>query len=578
MIAHLWACTWVALAALAATAMLHRQRAAWRHAILLAAMLRFAIPTGWLADSGRLLVKVAPVRVTENLEWLLRSPGGAPMAGSAPKRATFPWMPAIWAAGMALCFGAWARRARLTIRAVRPPDDRELATFHNAAGPEDTELLIVAEDVVPGAWGWWRPRVLLPDGLSAQLTEAELEAVLVHEFAHLRRRDNLTAALARTVASIFWFHPLVWWMENRMLAERETACDELVLARGSRAEDYVSAISKVCRMSFAGAQGYAGVTGWNLKTRMEFIMSVDLNRRSSRVARALPALFIAAIVMLPVAGGYLRAQSQASTERFQDGVKLLGEKKYDEAAQAFREASQLDPTNTRGLMGQVEVLTAQSQYDKALAMLQAEVGRNPNPGLLMNLGNLMVRARHYDDALNVYAKLEPSADLSTRIGETYRRKGDLDSAIANLRQAVKMAPDNVVARSTLALVLDAAGKKPEAQMEYFEVIRLNPNNGVSLNNLAYLLASNGGDLDEALLLAQRGHKALPDSDEVSDTLAWIYLKKEQPDEALPILNELVQKQPGSAEYHEHLAMALQAKGDEFAAAEQRRTAERLRAK
>jgi beta-lactamase regulating signal transducer with metallopeptidase domain len=84
------------------------------------------------------------------------------------------------------------------------------------------------------------------------LEEAELESVLAHEVAHVGRRDNLVAALAHAIVSVFWFHPLVWWIERRMLAERETACDEFVLARGMRAEDYVAGISKVCCIAFAG--------------------------------------------------------------------------------------------------------------------------------------------------------------------------------------------------------------------------------------------------------------------------------------------------------------------------------------
>jgi len=65
-------------------------------------------------------------------------------------------------------------------------------------------------------------------------------------------------------------------------------------------------------------------------------------------------------------------------------------------------------------------------------------------------------------------------------------------------------PNNGVALSTLALVLDAAGRWPEARRAYEEVVKLDPNNGVALNNLAYLLSEHGGDLDDALTKAQRG--------------------------------------------------------------------------
>ena len=63
-----------------------------------------------------------------------------------------------------------------------------------------------------------------------------MEAMLAHEVAHVRRRDNLTAALHMLVEAMFWFHPLVWWMERRLVEERERACDEEVVEMGGDAE------------------------------------------------------------------------------------------------------------------------------------------------------------------------------------------------------------------------------------------------------------------------------------------------------------------------------------------------------
>jgi hypothetical protein len=73
MIGHLAAWTAVAMVAIAATLVLRGQRAAWRHVILFVALMRFAVPTGWLEDAGRRMVKVAPARL--EAEWLLKGPG-----------------------------------------------------------------------------------------------------------------------------------------------------------------------------------------------------------------------------------------------------------------------------------------------------------------------------------------------------------------------------------------------------------------------------------------------------------------------------------------------------------------------
>ena len=108
----------------------------------------------------------------------------------------------------------------------------------------------------------------------------------------------------------------------------------------------------------------------------------------------------------------------------------------------------------------------------------------------------------------------------------------------------------------------------EAKQVYEATLKLDPNNGVALNNLAFLIAENGGDLDDALTKAVRAKQLLPGMAEVSDTLGWIYLKKNLSDNAIEIFKDLVSKQPNQSTFHYHLAMALQQKGDRSRALEQ----------
>ena len=91
-----------------------------------------------------------------------------------------------------------------------------------------------------------RPVVLFSQGILERLTAAHLEAVLAHEFCHLRRRDNLTAALHMIVEAVFW-NPLVWWIGARLAEERERACDESVLRLGNEAQVYAESILRVCQ-------------------------------------------------------------------------------------------------------------------------------------------------------------------------------------------------------------------------------------------------------------------------------------------------------------------------------------------
>ena len=148
-----------------------------------------------------------------------------------------------------------------------------------------------------------------------------------------------------------------------------------------------------------------------------------------------------------------------------------------------------------------------------------------------------------------------------RIGEAYRRKGDDAGAVAILQKAREVLPDNVPVLMTLALTLDHAGRVTEAKQAYEATLKLDANNGLGLNNLAFLLAENNGDLDDALTKAQKAKQLLPNTYEVADTLGWIYLKKNLSDNALDIFTDLVAKAPNQSTYRYHLGMALFQKGD-----------------
>ena len=312
-------------------------------------------------------------------------------------------------------------------------------------------------------------------------------------------------------------------------------------------------------------------------------MNMKANRHSSRVARVLMGTAFAAAILLPMAGGCLKAQDKPapkpaeSDARYQKGVDLMQAGKLAEAEAAFRDAVALNPDNTRALMGQVEVMVAEKKPQEALDLLQDQVAKYPERiDLRMALGNAAVRMGKYDVGIATFQEVLPKldkdakarADVYLRIGESYRRKGDTASAIASLRQAQQILPDDIVIGGTLALVQDQAGQSEEAEKQYRAVLKLDPDNGLAMNNLAYLLADNGGDLDEALQLAQRARAARQDLPAISDTLGWIYLKKGMTDAAVGMFDGLVQKEPGNPTFHYHLAMALLAKGDKFAATQQ----------
>jgi Flp pilus assembly protein TadD len=148
-----------------------------------------------------------------------------------------------------------------------------------------------------------------------------------------------------------------------------------------------------------------------------------------------------------------------------------------------------------------------------------------------------------------------------KLAETHRRAGDIASASTGFKKAQELAPSNVLPFVQMAMMYDVEGRQLEAKPLYEQVLRLQPDNAVALNNLAYQMAESGSDLDQALTMAQRARQQLPTDNNVADTLGWIYIKKNLSDTAIGIFKDLVQKDPKRATYRYHLAMALYQKGE-----------------
>jgi bla regulator protein blaR1 len=167
----------------------------------------------------------------------------------------------------------------------------------------------------PGVFGILRPVLLMPDGIADCLTARELDAIVGHELCHVRRRDNLAAAIHMAVEAVFWFHPLVWWLGARLVEERERVCDEEALRTGGDPRIYAEGILKICELYLASPLAcVAGVTGGDLKRRIEAIMSehVALSLTfakklalSAAATTAVAAPFIVGMVHAPA----IRAQS-----------------------------------------------------------------------------------------------------------------------------------------------------------------------------------------------------------------------------------------------------------------------------
>jgi uncharacterized protein (TIGR03435 family) len=302
---HLWQSTVFAALAAALAWALRNNHARVRSAIWLAASLKFLVPFAFLVSIGeraewRRASGVEP-RVATILEEVSRP--FAPSAASVPGQAQFSWptlMIAVWMCGCAFVLISWLRRwwrIRLAVRAATPVQRKfPIAVMQSPVMLE------------PGIFGIFRPILLLPEGITERLTPAQLDAILAHELCHVRRRDNLAAAIHMMVEAAFWFHPLVWWIGAKLVEERERACDEAVLLAGSEPSEYAAGILEVCKHYLESPLACAaGVTGANLTQRIENIMGARTGRRLDRVRKCLLTAAMIASVTGPVLSGLLNA-------------------------------------------------------------------------------------------------------------------------------------------------------------------------------------------------------------------------------------------------------------------------------
>jgi bla regulator protein BlaR1 len=363
-ITHLWQSTLFAGAAWLVALALRRNRAQDRYWVWFAASAKFLIPFSLLVRLGTLVpnhASAAPIRT----EWVatLQEFSQPLMPGVAANVAVHgetghdylaAAAMALWACGFLAVAICWLLRWT-RVHALR----KSARVVNVSTGVRIPVPVMVAADLIePGIFGVLRPVLLLPEGILERLSQTQLDAILTHEFCHVRRKDNLTATIHMAVQAIFWFHPLTWWIGARLVDERERACDEEVLRLGCRPNDYAESVLMICKLYLSSPLAcVSGVTGSDLKKRIESIMR---NRSvvSLNVGKKL-ALGLAGMLTLagPIAIGILHApairaqdttdwQTKAGGKMTFDvaSVKLSTEKEFVPPSMPFDAGDRYNPT------------------------------------------------------------------------------------------------------------------------------------------------------------------------------------------------------------------------------------------
>jgi len=174
-------------------------------------------------------------------------------------------------------------------------------------------LLHSPDRAVPMVAGIRRPAILVPAGAGEWPTDAR-RIVLLHEFAHVARRDCLIQTAAALMCAVYWPHPGAWWLARRLRIERELACDDLVLSNGADARDYAGMLLELSysrRVHAAPALAVGMAARRPLETRLLALVDSARNRSAPTVRTRAAAAVIGMVLMLPIAAATAVADQPA---------------------------------------------------------------------------------------------------------------------------------------------------------------------------------------------------------------------------------------------------------------------------
>jgi TonB family protein len=279
-------------------------------------------------------------------------------AVSLPGKFT-PWadwgemLMAIWALGAALSFAqmliGWVAIERLR-RAAKPYQIRSFDSMKKKLGVTgEVHLLETARGSMPSTYGLFRPTIFVPAD-AREWDEERQRVVLLHELAHVRRKDAATHLLGRAALALYWWNPLVWFAWREFLKERERAADDLVLGAGAEAAGYASQLLEIARsMQMPAAYGWAALAmarRSQLEDRLLAILDAGRDRRIPRRASVI-ALVAALAILFPVAALHAKSEAAAGQTRgdsvagglIQEGNVARGQRRFDRAKELYGKAA-----------------------------------------------------------------------------------------------------------------------------------------------------------------------------------------------------------------------------------------------
>jgi len=324
-----------------------------------------------------------------------------------------------------------------------------------------------------------------------------------------------------------------------------------------------SGATESVRLAEEAAKGSPG----NLPARLALVRSLIASGDLTRAERELN------IVQLqrPTAAGYTQA-----------GNLALARYEFAKAHAAFDKAIELSPDSVEAFAGHLSVDLKEGNVASARARLNARLASGKP-----SIDVMLVAARTYmslndftqsEAVLRRVIEIEPASLAAySMLGQTYLRLGRLDDARAEFDRLAARQARPVGALTAAGTILQAQGKVNEARERFERVVGLDPTAAVAANNLAWIYADSGQQINRAIELAQSALQRLPDVPDVLDTLGWAYYKSPTPAQAVRPLSRCIEVAPKNAVCHYHLGLVHAKLGDSAQAEQSLRTSIKLQA-
>lgn len=227
---------------------------------------------------------------------------------------SLPWLALAWVAGVVLLalhtLGGWFKAQRLSRSQLRTVAPEWQTRFDQLCARLKVAPVVrlygSARVEVPTVIGWLKPVVLVPAGLMAGLSPHQVEALLAHELAHVRRYDYLVNLCQSLVETLLFYHPAVWWISNQIRLEREHCCDDIAVAHCGNAISYARALAELEELRVGGSLAMVA-NGGSLMSRICRLIDAPPDSNQARGWAALPVIVATFIAILLVSQTVLMA-------------------------------------------------------------------------------------------------------------------------------------------------------------------------------------------------------------------------------------------------------------------------------